>query len=105
MRQELALFVMLSALAPSLAQAAPGNPIVGEWKLVKPGCNSMTRIVYTPTEYAGFEIPTAPFPGWTRHSVTYVVSKEEVWLRNGAMGNDVRVFPIDADHIKPDDGT
>ena len=92
-------------LIVSACDASPANPIIGEWKLEQPGCNAMTRIVYSPTEYAGYEEPNAPFPGWTRHGATYVVSKEEVWLRIAGYGTDTRIFPIDANHIKPDDGS
>jgi len=33
-----------------------------------------------------------------------VVSKEKVWVKIAGYGTETRVFPIDANHIKPDDG-
>jgi len=105
MKKMLALVFSSYGLILSPGHAASSNPIIGQWKLAQANCNAMTQIVYTPTEYAGYEIPSAPFPGWTRHGASYVVSKEEVWVKIAGYGTETRVFPIDANHIKPDDGS
>lgn len=105
MKKILVLSILSYGLIASSSQAASANPIIGEWKLAQANCNSMTRIIYTPNEYAGFEGPNAAFPGWTRHAASYVVSKEEVWLKIAGYGTETRIFPIDANHIKPDDGS
>ena len=82
------------------------NPLIGEWKLVKSDCQVMTQIKYSAKEYSGFETPAGIYPGWRTVAVTYnYADPKEVWiLVNGAFSNQTRVFVLDANHIKPDDG-
>ncbi|WP_375397587.1 hypothetical protein [uncultured Sphingomonas sp.] len=94
--------LLLVALTASCAGSGPpANPIIGEWRIVDGNCNPMSRIIYTPTTYAGYETAAGSFPGWKKLDASYTVSAEEVWMRAG--GSNYRIIPLDADHIKPDD--
>ena len=87
------------------AAHASANPVIGQWTIVDPACESVQKIVYSPNEWAGFENPDGIYPGWRKVPVTYNVSATEVWvLVQGYASNETRVFVIDANHIKPDDG-
>lgn len=101
-----AILTMLLALGAGAAcSAAPANPLIGQWRIVNPDCQALSQLVYTPTEYAGFETAAGVYPGWRKIPVIYNVSATEVWvLPSGAFSNQTRVFIIDATHIKPDDG-
>ena len=105
-RIRFAALLALCLLGAVACRSENRNPLIGEWKLVKSDCQVMTQIKYTPTQYAGFETPAGIYPGWRTVAVTYnFADPKEVWIMvNGSGSNETRVFVLDPNHIKPDDG-